>query len=105
VTRSKVFVVIAMTAVLAVLCATSAASAGMEEGEKSEQGGSVTPCSLVGVNPVHHPEIFSDPAIARSYGFVQGPDRVWRADGNCIAGRSGSPMAAAPASSVRRKHR
>jgi hypothetical protein len=99
----KAFVVIAITTVLGVLA--SAAWAGMEEGEKSEQGGSVVPCSLVGVNPAHHPEIFGDPAAARSYGFVQGPDRVWRVDGNCTAGRSGSPMAAAPTSSVGRKRR
>ena len=99
----KAFVVIAMTTVLIVLA--SAAWAGMEEGEKSEQGGSVVPCSLAGVNPAHHPEIFGDPAAARSYGFVQGPDLVWRVDSNCIAGRSGSPLAAAPTSSVGRKRR
>ena len=99
----KAFVVIAMTTVLIVLA--SAAWADMEEGEKSEQGGSVVPCSLAGVNPAHHPEIFGDPAAARSYGFVQGPDRVWRVDSNCTAGRSGSPLAAAPTSSVGRKRR
>ena len=40
-------------------------------------------CSLVGVNPVYHPEIFGNPAAARSYGFVQSPDRVWRVESNC----------------------
>jgi hypothetical protein len=99
----KAFVGIATTAVL--LGAASAARAGMEESEKSDQGGSVSPCSLVGINPVHHPEIFGDPTVARSYGFVQGPDRVWRVDSNCTADRSGSLAAAAPASSAARKRR
>ena len=103
-TESNAFVVIAMTAVLGVLGGTSAARAGMEEGDTPSEGGSVIRCSLAGVNPVHHPEIFGDPAVARSYGFVQGRDFVWRVDSNCTAGRSGSPMAA-PASSVGRKRR
>jgi hypothetical protein len=82
-TGNKVFVVSAMTTMLVVLTTTSLARAAMEEGDKSNQGGSVIPCNLDGVNPVHHPEIFGNPAVARSYGFVQGTDRVWRVDSNC----------------------
>jgi hypothetical protein len=37
----------------------------------------VTPCSLVGVNPVYHPEIFGNPALARAYGFVKSRDGTW----------------------------
>ena len=80
---NKAFIVSAMTTVLVVLAATAPARAAMEESDKSNQGGSVIPCSLEGVNPAHHPEIFGNPAVARSYGFVQGPDRVWRVDSNC----------------------
>ena len=74
---------IAMTTLLGVLGTISAAPAAMEESDKSNQGGSVIPCSLDGVNPAHHPEIFGNPAVARSYGFIQGPDRVWRVATNC----------------------
>jgi hypothetical protein len=31
----------------------------------------VKPCSLDGVNPVYHPDIFGNPAVARSFGFVR----------------------------------
>ena len=40
-------------------------------------GGTVKACSLAGVNPVHHPEIFGNPSVARSMGFVQSSDGVW----------------------------
>jgi hypothetical protein len=43
-------------------------------------GGSVRPCSLDGVNPVHHLEIFGNAAAARAYGFVQSPDHTWHVD-------------------------
>ena len=46
-------------------------------------GGSVTPCSLAGINPAHHPEIFGNPATAASYGFVRGRDGVWHVAPNC----------------------
>ena len=48
------------------------------------EGPRVTPCSLVGVNPVYHPRIFGDPAFAKAYyGFVQGRDRTWHVMPNC----------------------
>ena len=40
-------------------------------------GGFVKSCSLDGVNPVHHPEIFGNPAAAREFGFVQSRDGTW----------------------------
>jgi len=105
-TRKTVLIRLVAATVFAFSVAPSLAGGDMGGGggDRSD-GGGVVPCSLAGVNPAHHPEIFGNPAAAQSYGFVQGPDRVWRVDGNCIAGRSGSPMAAAPASSVGRKRR
>jgi hypothetical protein len=79
--KKKTFVAIAMTAVL--LSASSAAWAAMEEGDKSNQGGSVNPCSLDGVNPAHHPEIFGNPAVAASYGFVRSPNGTWQVRPGC----------------------
>jgi hypothetical protein len=35
-------------------------------GDRSE-GGGVVPCSLAGVNPAHHQEIFGNPAVAALY--------------------------------------
>ena len=71
--------------VIGVLGMTSVALAGM--GDSGEGGGeiSVRPCSLAGINPAHHPEIFGNPAIAKSYGFVRGPDGSWQVVPNCRA--------------------
>jgi hypothetical protein len=55
------------------------ASAALAKGNPNP-GGSVRPCSLDGVNPVHHPEIFGNAAAARAFGFVQSPDRSWHVD-------------------------
>jgi hypothetical protein len=78
--RDKAFVVIAITTALGIL--GTAAAAG-EHHDRGRERGYVVPCSLVGVNPVYHPEIFGNPAAAKAYGFVQGPDRVWRVESNC----------------------
>ena len=48
-----------------------------------ERGGYVSPCSLNGVNPAYHPEIFGNPAVARSYGFVRSRDGTWQVSSNC----------------------
>jgi hypothetical protein len=53
-----------------------------------ERGGFVQPCSLVGVNPAAHPEIFGSPALAKTYGFVRSRDGIWRVQSNCLRGRS-----------------
>ena len=79
-TGNRAFVVIAITTVIGVLGAASAASAH----GRHHVRGYVLPCSLDGVKPVDHPGIFGNPAVARAYGFVQGPDRVWRVDSNCL---------------------
>ena len=65
---------IALAAAL-ILGTASAAMAGSENTE--ERGGYVVPGSLVGVNPVYHPDIFGNAATARSYGFVQSADHTW----------------------------
>jgi hypothetical protein len=65
---------IAVAAAL-ILGTASAALAGSDNTE--ERGGYVVPGSLVGVNPVYHPDIFGNAATARSYGFVQSADHTW----------------------------
>ena len=59
------------------------AFASGHEVKGSREGGWVAPCSLVGVNPVFHPEIFGNPAVARSYGFVRSRDGAWQVAANC----------------------
>jgi hypothetical protein len=58
--------------------------------------GSVERCSLSGVNPNDHPNIFSNPAVARSYGFVQ-VNGTWQVS-RSLCGRGGSRAKATPAS-------
>jgi hypothetical protein len=49
--------------------------------------GFVVPCSLDGVNPIYHPSIFGNPAIARQdYGFIRSPDGTWHVEKNCVRG-------------------
>jgi hypothetical protein len=46
--------------------------------------GAVTPCSLAGVNPADHPNVFGNAEVARQqYGFVRGPDGNWQVIPNC----------------------
>ncbi|HEY2230499.1 MAG TPA: hypothetical protein VGI22_22715 [Xanthobacteraceae bacterium] len=59
------------------------ASAASDRGTGRDRGGHVVPCSLDGVNPAYHPDIFGDPAVARSFGFVIGPDRSWHVSAGC----------------------
>jgi len=49
------------------------------------RGGGVRPCDLSGVNPVKHKAIFRHPDVAKSYGFVKGPDVNWQVMANCQA--------------------
>src|SRR5258708_32432462 len=77
------FVVFEMTTALGVLGTTSAAWSSMIGGDRAK-GGFVKPCSLDGVNPVHHPDIFGNPALARAYyGFVRARDGTWQVQNNC----------------------
>jgi len=81
-------VVFAMVVGLGALVPGSAVWAGGGydyEQDGGNWGGSVKACSLAGVNPVHHPEIFGNPAVARSMGFVQSGDGAWHVD--CPGGR------------------
>jgi hypothetical protein len=67
-----------------ILCTASAALAGSDNTE--DRGGFVIPCSLDGVNPVYHPWIFGDPAVAREYGFVKSRDSGWQVEKKCVRG-------------------
>ena len=83
------FVALAVTTALSFLSCASAV-AGMDGGgdhaggDRGDGGGSVVVrCDLSGVNPAVHPEIFSNPAVARSYGFVRSRDGAWHVAPNC----------------------
>ena len=78
----RAFVALTFTAALGILGAASAA-ANEHNDRGRDRGGSVVPCSLVGVNPVHHPDIFGNAAAAQAYGFVQGADRTWHVRPDC----------------------
>jgi hypothetical protein len=80
-TGNKAFVAIAITTALGILGTFPAAAANDRDRERDRDN--VLPCSLAGVNPAYHPDIFGNPAVAKAYGFVQGPDRVWRVESNC----------------------
>jgi hypothetical protein len=81
-TGNKTLVVAAITTALGILGAATAAASD-HNGAREPERGYVVPCSLAGVNPAYHPDIFGNPAAAKAYGFVQGPGRVWRVEGNC----------------------
>jgi hypothetical protein len=79
---TRAFFAIAAITALGVLGAASAGASDRQDRNR-ERGGSVVPCSLDGVNPVYHPEIFGNAAAAQSYGFVQGPKGVWHVRADC----------------------
>lgn len=89
---NRIFPAIAATVCLGGLSATSAHAEAdwwwfSSRGGYQYGGGFVKPCSLDGVNPVHHPHIFGNPAMARSiYGFVQSRDGAWHVESNCARG-------------------
>jgi hypothetical protein len=81
---NKSKIALSFAIVLGTLGRVSMAMAGGAGGDDDERrGGFVMQCSLDGVNPVYHPEIFGDAAVARSYGFVRGPDHTWHVISNC----------------------
>jgi hypothetical protein len=84
------FVALAVTTASSILGAASAVANDMDSGHGSEVGGSVVPCRLDGINPAHHPEIFGNPAVAASYGFVRARDGTWRVQCSGV----GAPAAA-----------
>jgi len=81
--RKSVFIVLALTGSLSVLGATLALAKD-DMDQRGERGGSVVRCSLNGVNPAFHPEVFANPAAAaRDYGFVRSRDGSWHVQENC----------------------
>jgi hypothetical protein len=96
----KAFTILAVTTALGFLGAASAVAGGNDIDKRDERGGSVVPCSLSGVNPAVHPEIFGNPAVAaREYGFVQSRDGVWHVQ--CSG--AGAPAAAGNYASTTQK--
>jgi hypothetical protein len=77
--RKMAFVALAVTTALGIL---GAASAALAKGGR-HSGGNVRPCSLDGVNPVYHPQIFGNAATALSFGFVRSRDGAWQVVPNC----------------------
>ena len=75
----KPFIGLAVSTTVAIL---GTASAAMAKGH-SNPGGNVRPCSLDGVNPAYHPQIFGNPAAAAAYGFVQSRDGAWQVRPGC----------------------
>jgi hypothetical protein len=73
---NKALVAVAM---ISALGATSATASDHRPRER----GFVMPCSLDGVNPTYHPDIFGSAAAARSYGFVRSGDGAWHVMPNC----------------------
>jgi hypothetical protein len=79
----KALAALAVATTLAALTAVPAAATDRDD-HGIERGGAVVRCSLDGVNPAYHPQIFGNPAFARAYyGFVLGRDHVWRVEANC----------------------
>lgn len=77
-TGNKAFVVIVITTALGVLGADSAAARSHAHGQ-----GAMVPCSLDGINPAYHPQIFGNPAAAAAYGFVRARDGTWHVQPGC----------------------
>jgi len=78
----KALVALAVATALGVLGAASAAAKDSNSRDR-DRGGSVVPCSLDGVNPAHHPEVFGNAATALTYGFVQWADHTWHVRSDC----------------------
>jgi hypothetical protein len=77
----KAFVALAVTTALGILGAASAAAS--DRSDRGRERGYVVPCSLVGVNPVYHPDIFGNAATAYAFGFVRSRDGAWQVRPNC----------------------
>jgi hypothetical protein len=78
----KAFVALAIATALGVLGAAPASATDRDD-HGIERGGAVQRCTLDGVNPAYHPEVFGNAATAKSYGFYQTPDRVWHVLPDC----------------------
>jgi hypothetical protein len=78
----KAFVALGVITTLGILGAAALAGTDRED-HGQDRGGAVVPCSLDGVNPAHHPEIFGNAATASSFGFVQAPNHTWHVRADC----------------------
>lgn len=76
-------IVLVAATVFAVSVASSLAMKDDMGEDRIEKSGTVLRCNLDGVNPVNHPEIFRNPAVAASYGFVRSRDGKWHVVRNC----------------------
>jgi len=79
---TKPLVMPAVAASISALVAGTAMASERDDHGR-ERGGFVVPCSLDGVNPAYHPEVFGNAAAARSMGFFQTPDGVWHVLPGC----------------------
>jgi hypothetical protein len=80
--RKDSLIGLAVVSALSVLAA--AAMAGNDRDDHGQdRGGGVVRCSLDGVNPAHHPEIFGNAATALAFGFFQAPDHSWHVRPDC----------------------
>ena len=83
-TGNKALVVAAIATALGILFASSASATDRQNDRASERDhNGVLPCSLAGVNPVLHPEIFGNAATAASYGFVRSANGTWQVRPGC----------------------
>ena len=48
-----------------------------------EKGDFMVRCRLNAIIPALHAEIFGNPAVALSYGFVRSRDGIWHVQPNC----------------------
>jgi hypothetical protein len=87
-TRTIAYALLAAVATGAVF-GTASATWAQYGGESN-----IRQCSLSGVNPVHHPEVFSNPTIAATYGFVQSHGS-WHVAPGCRRGAATFAPAAA----------
>ena len=85
-TRKNALIALAVITALGILGISSAAWSSCPDDRRC-RGGFVIPCSLDGVNPVYHPSIFGNPALAYAvYGFVRSRDGTWYVERNCVRG-------------------
>ena len=71
-------------AIAAALGGTASVASAQQQGGAPSTYGAVQPCSLSGINPADHPEVFGNPEVARvQFGFVKGPDGNWQVIADC----------------------
>jgi hypothetical protein len=75
--------IVGLAVIAAVSVLGAAAMANDRDDNRQERGGAVQRCSLDGVNPAVHPEVFGNAATAQSFGFFQTPDHTWHVRADC----------------------